>query len=49
MNERPRRGGLHRRDTSRLVTAFTLGDQFSKRRSEVVGVVQAAISFSARR
>jgi DNA polymerase-3 subunit delta' len=26
-----------------LVTAFTLGDQFSKRRSEVVGVVQAAI------
>jgi DNA polymerase-3 subunit delta' len=27
----------------RLVTAFTLGDQFSKRRSEVIGVVQAAI------
>jgi hypothetical protein len=26
-----------------LVTAFTLGDQFSKRRAEVVGVVQAAI------
>lgn len=26
-----------------LVTAFTLGDQFSKRRSEVIGVVQAAI------
>jgi DNA polymerase III delta' subunit len=26
-----------------LVTAFTLGDQFAKRRSEVVGVVQAAI------
>jgi DNA polymerase III subunit delta' len=26
-----------------LVTAFTLGDQFSKRRSKVVGVVQAAI------
>ena len=27
----------------RLVTAFTLGEQFSKRRSEVIGVVQAAI------
>ena len=27
----------------RLVTAFTLGDQFTKRRAEVVGVVQAAI------
>jgi DNA polymerase III subunit delta' len=27
----------------RLVTAFTLGDQFGKRRSEVVGVVQAVI------
>jgi len=26
-----------------LVTAFTLGEQFSKRRSEVIGVVQAAI------
>ena len=26
-----------------LVTAFTLGDQFGKRRAEVVGVVQAAI------
>lgn len=26
-----------------LVTAFTLGDQFSKRRDEVVGVLQAAI------
>jgi DNA polymerase III subunit delta' len=26
-----------------LVTAFTLGDQFSKRRSEVVGIVQSAI------
>jgi DNA polymerase III subunit delta' len=26
-----------------LVTAFTLGEQFSKRRGEVVGVVQAAI------
>lgn len=26
-----------------LVTAFTLGDQFNKRRSEVIGVVQAAI------
>ena len=26
-----------------LVTAFTLGDQFGKRRTEVVGVVQAAI------
>jgi DNA polymerase-3 subunit delta' len=27
----------------RLITAFTLGDQFAKRRGEVVGVVQAAI------
>ena len=27
----------------RLVTAFTLGDQFGKRRAEVIGVVQAAI------
>src|SRR5215203_5798710 len=27
----------------RLVTAFTLGDQFGKRRSEVVGVLQAVI------
>jgi DNA polymerase-3 subunit delta' len=27
----------------KLVTAFTLGDQFGKRRAEVVGVVQAAI------
>jgi len=27
----------------KLVTAFTLGDQFGKRRTEVVGVVQAAI------
>jgi DNA polymerase-3 subunit delta' len=27
----------------RLVTAFTLGDQFGKRRAEVVGVVQATI------
>ena len=27
----------------RLVTAFTLGEQFSKRRAEVIGVVQAAI------
>jgi DNA polymerase-3 subunit delta' len=26
-----------------LVTAFTLGDQYSKRRTEVIGVVQAAI------
>jgi len=26
-----------------LVTAFTLGERFSKRRSEVIGVVQAAI------
>ena len=26
-----------------VVTAFTLGDQYSKRRSEVVGIVQAAI------
>lgn len=26
-----------------LVTAFTLGDQFSKRRPEVIGVIQAAI------
>jgi DNA polymerase-3 subunit delta' len=26
-----------------LVTAFTLGEQFSKRRAEVIGVVQAAI------
>src|SRR5918994_1277982 len=26
-----------------LVTAFTLGDQFTKRRAEVIGVVQAAI------
>jgi DNA polymerase-3 subunit delta' len=26
-----------------LVTAFTLGEQFNKRRSEVIGVVQAAI------
>jgi hypothetical protein len=25
------------------VTAFSLGDQFSKRRTEVIGVVQAAI------
>ncbi|MGH2616592.1 MAG: ATP-binding protein [Thermomicrobiales bacterium] len=27
----------------RLVTAFTLGEQFGKRRAEVIGVVQAAI------
>jgi DNA polymerase III subunit delta' len=27
----------------RLVTAFTLGEQFSKRRAEVLGIVQAAI------
>jgi DNA polymerase III subunit delta' len=27
----------------KLVTAFTLGDQFTKRRAEVIGVVQAAI------
>jgi DNA polymerase-3 subunit delta' len=27
----------------KLVTAFTLGDQFGKRRAEVIGVVQAAI------
>ena len=27
----------------RLVTAFTLGDQFGKRRAEVVGILQAAI------
>jgi len=27
----------------KLVTAFTLGDQFGKRRGEVIGVVQAAI------
>jgi hypothetical protein len=26
-----------------LVTAFTLGDQFGKRRVEVIGIVQAAI------
>jgi hypothetical protein len=30
-------------DYDRLVTAFTLGEQFGKRRAAVIGVVQAAI------